>query len=111
MTQAIKTGLSVIDASSAMEGNGPSVGPLVNMGLIIAGTTPLATDMVGASLMGFEINEIPAIVLAHKSGMTPTTLDDIDIRGLGTDQCKRQFIKPKILEWTMISKFIGAKEL
>lgn len=41
------------------------------MGLIIAGTSPLATDMVGASLMGFELNEIPAITLSHKTGMLP----------------------------------------
>ena len=111
MNNAVKTGLSVIDASSAMEGNGPSDGNLVDMGLIIAGTCPLATDMVGSLLMGFEINEIPAIVLAHKSGMVPVALDDIEIRGLTIDQCKRQFVKPVIYNWININKFWGVKEL
>ena len=46
MNSAVKTGLSVIDASSAMEGDGPTGGTLVDMGLIIAGTSPLVTDMV-----------------------------------------------------------------
>ena len=69
MNNAVKTGLSVIDATSAMQGNGPFNGTLVDMGLIIAGTSPLATDMVGAALMGFGMDEIPVLNLAHKSGM------------------------------------------
>jgi len=111
MNNAVKTGLSVIDASTAMEGNGPSDGKLVDMGLIIAGTCPLATDMVGSLLMGFELNDVPAIVLAHKSGMVPVNIDDIEIRGLTIDQCKRRFMKPDIYKWTNINKFWGVKEL
>jgi len=61
--------------------------------------------------MGLERNEMPAIVLAHKSGMLPISLSDIDIRGLRIDQCKRQFVKPDILNWTAINKIWGAKEL
>jgi uncharacterized protein (DUF362 family) len=111
MNNAVRTGLSVIDASTAMEGNGPFDGPLVNMGLIIAGTCPLAADMVGAALMGFNINEIPSIVLAHKTGMLPMSFDDIEIRGLNIDQCKRRFAKPSVSKWTDINKFWGVKEL
>ena len=81
------------------------------MGLIIAGTSPLATDMVGASLMGFELNEIPAITLSHKTGMLPVSLDNIEIRGLSIDQCKRKFVRPNIYKWTDTSSSFGAKEL
>ncbi len=111
INNAVNTGLSVIDASSAMEGNGPSEGTLVDMGLIIAGTSPLATDMVGAALMGFEMNEIPAIVLAHKSGMLPGTFDEIEMRGLQIDQCKRKFVRPNVMKWSDINKLWGVKEL
>jgi uncharacterized protein (DUF362 family) len=111
MNNAVSTGLSVIDASTAMEGNGPSDGTLVDMGLIIAGTSPLATDMVGASLMGFEPEEIPAIVLAHQSGMLPSALDKIEIRGLKIDECKRQFKRPEHYKWSDINQFWGVKEL
>jgi uncharacterized protein (DUF362 family) len=48
MVRANKLGLVVIDASKAMDGNGPVEGHAVGMGLIIAGTNPLATDMVAA---------------------------------------------------------------
>jgi uncharacterized protein (DUF362 family) len=111
MNSAVKTGLSIIDASTAMEGDGPSGGALVDMGLIIAGTSPLATDMVGASLMGFALNEIPAIVLAHNTGMLPVSLEDIEIRGLSLNQSKRTFVKPNIVKWTEITNVFGAKEL
>ncbi|MGC1389689.1 MAG: DUF362 domain-containing protein [Bacteroidales bacterium] len=111
MNRAVKTGLSVIDATTAMEGNGPFAGNVIEMGLIIAGTSPLATDMVGASLMGFEIKEIPAISLAHQAGMLPGTLNDIEIRGLTIEETKRKLVRPSVSKWTDINKFWGVKEL
>jgi uncharacterized protein (DUF362 family) len=100
VNRAVKTGLSVIDATTAMEGNGPTAGSLIDLGLIIAGTSPLAADMVGASLMGFEINEIPTFTLAHQSHMKPAFLDEIEIRGLSLEETRRQFVRPQILPWT-----------
>jgi uncharacterized protein (DUF362 family) len=111
MNQAVITGLSIIDATSAMEGNGPSSGTLVDMGLIVAGTSPLATDMVGAALMGFDPSEIPFLKLAHEIGMFPKLLEDIEIRGLHIAECKRQFVKPDISKWTDINKWWGVKEV
>ena len=111
MNRAVRTGLSVIDATTAMEGNGPFGGALVDMGLIIAGTSPLATDMVGATLMGFELNEIPAISLAHQAGMEPVGLNDIEIHGLTIEQTKRRFVRPQVSKWTDINKFWGVREL
>jgi hypothetical protein len=81
------------------------------MGLIVAGSCPLATGMVGAALMGFEINEIPAFRLAHEVRMEPGNLDDIEIRGLAIERTKRQFVKPEIVDWKNINKFYGFKEL
>lgn len=111
MNHAVTTGLSVIDASSAMEGDGPSSGPLVDLGLIVAGTSPLATDMVGASLMGFEMDEIPVIVLAHKSGMMPVNINEIEIRGQRIEDCRRKFARPAIYKWSDISSSWGIKEI
>jgi uncharacterized protein (DUF362 family) len=111
MNRAVKTGLSVIDATTAMEGNGPFGGQLVDMGLIIAGTSPLATDMVGTAIMGFELNSIPAINLAHKSGMRPLDMDEIEIRGIPIERVARKFVKPIVSKWTDINKVWGIKEL
>lgn len=111
MVRASKMGLTVIDASTAMEGNGPSEGELVDMNLIIAGTNPFATDLVGASVMGFEIEEIPTFQWAIKSGFTPTKLSDIEIRGEAIKDVRRNFKKPAIVPWQAINKLWGVEEL
>lgn len=111
MVKANKLGLTVIDGSMAMEGNGPSNGPLVKMDVIIAGTNSLATDMVGAAVMGFQSDEVPAFKLAHKSGMTPFLLDDIEIRGEKIETVKRNFVKPQVVPYHDIKSWFGAKEV
>lgn len=99
MVRANKVGLVVIDASTAMEGNGPAAGTLVNMNLIIAGTNPLATDMVAAQVMGFHSTEVPTFVWAIKAGMQPSDVSQVEIRGQSIKSVQRQFIKPNIVPW------------
>ena len=111
MVRANKLGLTVIDASQAMEGNGPSGGDVVDMGLIVAGTNPLATDMVGAALMGIEPGEVPTFVSAWGAGMVPTTLDDIEIRGARLPEVRRSFKRPAITPWSAIGGVWGVQEL
>jgi uncharacterized protein (DUF362 family) len=111
MVRANKLGLVVIDGSMAMEGNGPTSGSLVKMDLIIAGTNPLATDMVTANIMGFETKEIPTFVWAIKSGMRPAEVSEIEIRGDSIEKVKRNFVKPNVVRWTDINKFWGVEEI
>lgn len=111
MVRASKMGLTVIDASTAMEGNGPSEGDLVNMNLIIAGTNPLATDMAAAAVMGFGPEEIPTFDWAIKSGMQPDGLAAIETRGEQIEDVKRQFKKPEVVPWQAINKIWGVEEL
>ena len=96
---ANKLGLVVIDGSTAMEGNGPTAGELVKMNVIIAGTNPLATDMVAAYVMGFEPDEIPHFVLAGSVGMRPISLDEIEIRGESISSVARNFKRPEMNPW------------
>ena len=111
MVRASKMGLTVIDASTAMEGDGPSDGQLVDMDLIIAGTNPLATDLIGAAIMGFETHEIPTFDWAVKSGMKPATLEEIEVRGEKIEAVRRNFVKPHIYPWNTINKIWGAEEI
>jgi uncharacterized protein (DUF362 family) len=111
MVRANKLGLVVVDASMAMEGDGPSGGSLVKMDLIIAGTNPLATDMVSANIMGFEPAEVPTFLWAIKSGMTPSTLNEIEIRGEAIENVKRKFVKPNVVPWTDVNKLWGVREI
>ncbi len=111
MVNACKPGLVVVDGTKAMEGDGPTGGQVVNMGVIVAGTNPLATDMVAARIMGFESREIPTFRVAWKSGMTPGSIDEIEIRGVKIAAVERRFVRPNILRWESISSTWGVKEL
>jgi uncharacterized protein (DUF362 family) len=99
MLRANKLGLTVIDGPSAMEGQGPTDGVVVPMETIVAGTNPLATDMVAASVMGFRPAEVSTFTWAHKIGMTPATLDDIEIRGEPLERVRRNLARPVMVHW------------
>jgi uncharacterized protein (DUF362 family) len=108
MVRANKLGLVVVDASTAMQGQGPSVydgGQLVKMDLIIAGTNPLATDMVAASIMGFRPEEISTFVWAWKAGMRPKNLNEIEIRGKKLQDVRKNFLRPTVYPWAAISAY------
>lgn len=111
MVRANKLDLTVIDGSMAMEGDGPSMGSLVKMDLIIAGSNPLATDMVAANIMGFGAKEVPTFLWAMKTGMKPNNINEIEIRGEEINNVKRKFKKPNIVSWTDISSFWGIEEI
>ena len=111
MVRANKLGLVVVDGSTAMEGNGPTDGTLVPMNVIIAGTNPLATDMVAANTMGFAPDEVPTFVQANKIGMQPARLDDIEIRGATIADVQRQFARPTLYAWNSIRSLWGVQEM
>jgi len=111
MVRANKLGLVVVDGSMAMEGDGPSGGTLVPMDVIIAGTNPLATDMVAASVMGFEMDEIPTFGLAGDIGLGPARLDQIEVRGTRIRDVRRNFRKPNLVTWNDIRDSYGNQVL
>lgn len=111
MVRANKLGLVVVDGSMAMEGDGPTGGSLVKMDLIVAGTNPLATDMIAANIMGFEPHEVPTFTWANRVGMRPTGVGDIEVRGERLADVRRPFVKPNVIPWESISKVWGVKEI
>jgi uncharacterized protein (DUF362 family) len=111
MVRANKLGLTIIDGSTAMEGNGPAEGPLVPMETIVAGANPLATDMVAASLMGFDAAEIPTFAWANKAGLRPERLDEIEIRGESIESARRKFARPQIFPWSVARIHWATREI
>jgi uncharacterized protein (DUF362 family) len=111
MVRANKLGLVVVDGSTAMEGNGPVDGTLVPMNVIVAGTNPLATDMVAAHIMGFEPYEVPTFTCAWRDGMTPTSLAEIELRGVPLESVRRRLVRPQLHAWNEIRGFWGVKEV
>ena len=110
MTKTYKLGLSVIDATTAMQGQGPSIshgGTLVDMNLIIASKNELAADMVAANFMGFEPTEIDTFKWAWKAGINPSNIDDILIVGEEIKKVPQHFQRPQVITYTMISDGTG----
>jgi uncharacterized protein (DUF362 family) len=105
MVRANKLGLTVIDASKAMQGTGPTVrggGRIARMNLIIAGMNPLATDMVAAYTMGFQPEEISTFAWAWKAGMAPRSLSEIEVRGRKIKSVRQKFARPLVLPFSIL---------
>lgn len=56
--------LAIVDAIDCMEGDGPILGSLKRMGLIIVGANPTAVDATGARIMGLEPTRVSYLQLA-----------------------------------------------
>jgi uncharacterized protein (DUF362 family) len=57
----VRTVLTVIDGIVAGEGEGPLAPADVPLGVIVAGTDPVAVDLVAVRLMGFDERSIPKV--------------------------------------------------
>ena len=88
----VKPHLSVIDGCEAMEGNGPSEGDPVPWRIALASTDALAADVVTATLMGFDPEEVGYLHYCKSMGLGAGDLDQIQIVGNATmADCARQF--------------------
>lgn len=88
----LKPALVVIDGTTAAEGMGPSGGTPFAFNLIVAGGNALATDMVGATVMGFDIARIKHLQYGVASGIGPTGLDEITVLGSPIAAVQRPFL-------------------
>lgn len=111
IVRANKLGLVVIDGSTAMEGDGPTDGTLVPMDTIVASATPLAADMVAASLMGFSPAEIPTFIWANKAGLRPERMEEIEVRGDSLVSLRRKFVRPVIIPWSVARNVWATREI
>jgi len=79
---AVKPALSIVDGISGMEGNGPATsGTKRDIGLIVAGSNPVAIDTVLAAIMNARPENIYTIKEAIKRNLPGASLNDVDILG------------------------------
>ena len=86
----IKPRIAVIDGIIAGRGHETSGSP-VEMNLVIAGTDPVATDAVGAAVMGIDPGRVEHLRLAHKRGLGTNDLGQIEILGEPIAKVKKNF--------------------
>ncbi|MFH2110024.1 MAG: DUF362 domain-containing protein [Candidatus Bathyarchaeota archaeon] len=88
--------LNVVDAHIAMEGEGPTAGDPVDLGLIIAGADAVAVDLVASSIMGWDPMDVGTNYLASVRSLGPRGLDEVDVIGEPIEAVRRRFRKPMI---------------
>lgn len=88
--------LNVVDAVVGMEGEGPTTGDPVSLGLIIAGEDAVAVDMVASAIMGWNPMDVGTNHLAVERGLCPSGLDGVEVVGTPVEEVVRPFRKPQI---------------
>jgi len=73
--------LVVMDAVTAMQGNGPSCEDIRPLGLLIASRNGVAVDAVMAEMMGLKPPDIPLLAVAAERGLGPIDPSGMDIQG------------------------------
>ncbi|MCX7029737.1 MAG: DUF362 domain-containing protein [Spirochaetes bacterium] len=77
----VRSGLVVMDAICAMEGNGPRGGTLVPLGLLIVSDDAVAVDAVACRIMGIDADRVPVLRMAEEAGIGCASGGRIEIRG------------------------------
>ncbi len=83
-----KPDLTIVDAITAMEGNGPGSGDPVHVGLLLAGVNPLAVDVIAAEIAGIPKKLLYVEVAARKLGLDGADRSSIGTVGLPLDEAR-----------------------
>lgn len=83
--------LSIIDGFEAMEGDGPTHGELVPLGVAIASSDALAADRVACEVMGVNVHRIGYLRYCSEQGLGESDLQKITILGEKPGECVRPF--------------------
>jgi uncharacterized protein (DUF362 family) len=83
--------LAVIAGHPAMIGTGPLGGHAVETGLVIASTDPVAADVVGARLLGFEPQAVRHLWEAGRLKLGETDTEKIEFPGLNLREATEAF--------------------
>lgn len=92
LNEYFKPRLAICDAVVGMEGNGPTAGTPRQIGAINASKSTYYADVVGAELIGMNIDGLPTLQAAYERGFAPASSKNLrvygDIRALTVDDFK-----------------------
>jgi len=74
LCETVKPTLTIVDAITAMEGDGPSGGTPLQLGMLMAGKNPYYIDLAVCSMMGFDMSQPPIMAEIIKRGLSPAKL-------------------------------------
>jgi len=83
--------LAVIDGFVGMEGDGPTDGSPVDVGVAISSTDPLAADRVACEVMRVEFDRVGYLSYCREKGLGKADLSHIEIIGSPIRECIKPF--------------------
>lgn len=83
--------LNIVDAIIGMEGNGPTKGTPRKIGALMASQSPYGLDLACARIMGLKMEDVPTLAAAHRRGLAPSNVDDIEVDGDLNSLCVPDF--------------------
>lgn len=81
LNEFVQPRLVIVDAVTAMEGNGPTQGTPRHMGALVASQSPYKADLLCAHLIGLDAAGCPTVAAAAKRGLCPEKLADLTVYG------------------------------
>ncbi len=82
LAEYVSPRLSIMDAVTGMEGDGPGVaGTPRHVGVLLGSMNPLALDIVASEIIGLRPEQNPLLIAAKKRGMTPSGIEEIELVG------------------------------
>ncbi len=81
-------GLTIMDAISSMEGEGPSSGQPYWTNLIISSTDPVAVDAIASEIIGLKSDRVPITKAAAEAGLGIGWPEAIDVVGKSLESAK-----------------------
>ena len=91
MGKLIPIDLTILSADQAMIGTGPSKGKAVDVDLVVAGTDPLATDVVGTRLLGFRQQAVQYLHNLIRAQVGEGDLKKVKLLGIPLAQAEKKF--------------------
>ncbi|MEJ2744199.1 MAG: DUF362 domain-containing protein [bacterium] len=85
---SIPVKLHILDAVIGMDGDGPNAGNPFAMGLIMAGTDPVALDSTACRIVGIDPMTIPMLRIGEECGLGHASEEGIEIVGESIDDVR-----------------------
>lgn len=79
--------LAVIDGLTGMEGDGPTLGSPIDVGVAISSTDPLAADRVACEVMGVDFSKVGYLCHCSEKGLGVADMEQIEISGYPLKEC------------------------
>ncbi len=105
LAQVVKPDVTLIDAVTAMEGNGPNGGDPRYLGVTLASRDIFAQDCAAARFMGIDPDSVPMLHLAKERGLFNP--EDIELCGDGFSPASPPFKLPDTADVDFLTGFPG----